>query len=201
MPNSTWNAWFDTATTSATTDIWSTWNITNTATDCSTNTQTIWVTWTSSSTVTTDCISDTTYQRRPQKSVEQLRVEKHARLQHEADIKQADKDRIAARKRAMKLLLSNLTKKQKKQFTKHQFFIVEGSKSKRKYRIRSNKENTNLPMANIDVLHHDNDNNVDHRICFHLSYGIPLGDHLLAQKLMLENDEDRALEVSNRHAA
>jgi hypothetical protein len=56
-------------------------------------------------------------------------------------------------------------------------------------------------MANIDVLHHDNDNDVDHRICFHLSYGIPLGDQLLAQKLMLEYDEDKAIEVSNRHAA
>ena len=197
------STWCSTDTTSAT-DIWIDWNGTTSATtSATTNTSnnTIWMSWTSTSTEIITSATDTTHVATSQESLERGRVAEHARCQAKADAKVAEEDRIAARKRAMKLLLSNLTKKQKEQFAKHKFFVIEGGKSKRKYRIRGNPENASIPMANIDVLHHDNDNNVDHKICFHLSYGIPLGDQLLAQKLMLENDEDRAIEVSNRHAA
>jgi len=191
-------------TTTSTTDngTWILWNHTDcTSATISSSDNSTWVTWTNATIVTdsTSVVNDS-YIPRSQESLERIRVEEHERCQREADSKQAEKDRIAARKRAMKLLLSNLTKKQKKQYSKYKYFVIEGGKSKRKYRIRGNPDANSIPMANIDVLHHDNDNDVDYRICFHLSYGIPLGDHLLAQKLMLENDEDRAIEVSNRHA-
>ncbi len=198
-----WDGWCGaTDTTTCTSNAWYEWN--DSTTDCTTN-DTTWVTWTSATeTITLECRDATPYQAESlsQEEIDRRHAEQQQRITNARQAsEQAEKERVAARKRAMKLLLTNLTKKQKNQFDKHQFFIVQGGKSKRKYRIRSHKNAVSIPMANIDVLHHDNDNDVDHRICFHLSYGIPLGDQLLAQKLMLEHDEDKAIEVSNRHAA
>lgn len=105
--------------------------------------------------------------------------------------------RKAADKRAMDLLIEHLTPEQRKSYNERKWFVVEGGKSKTKYRINANGS----LMANIDVLAEKSDQRL-HRLCAHLQHGsVPLGDQLLAQKIVLETDEDAFLRIANRHAA
>lgn len=99
-----------------------------------------------------------------------------------------------AAKRAHELLLSHLTPKQRETFERNRWFIVEGGKSKKKYRIRD----AGHLVANIDVL--DNDGMRVRGLCGHCAgHDIPLYDSLLAQKLMLESSEDEFLKIANQH--
>lgn len=120
------------------------------------------------------------------------RAEETAELRARA----AEQRRIAeaASQRAEQLLLSHLTPEQRRTFEQNKWFVVEGGKSKRKYRIR----NSGSLVANIDVLDGDK---VAHRLCGHVNSraSVPLADHLLAQKVMLELAEDDFLRLANRH--
>lgn len=103
----------------------------------------------------------------------------------------------AAKTRSKELLLSHLTPAQKDTFEKNHWFIVEGGKSRQLYRIR----NSGSVSGNIDVLE-GKPGKVTHRLCCHLrAHDIPLFDHLLAQKVWIESDEDAFLRQANRHAA
>ena len=104
--------------------------------------------------------------------------------------------RSDAAKRAEELLLEHLTEEQRKTVRDKGWFIVEGGKSGIKYRIRTK----NGTMGNVDVMKKDK---VTHRLCAHIDHaaGTPHADHLLAQKLMLEIEEDRFIKLANRHAA
>ncbi len=101
----------------------------------------------------------------------------------------------AAQERAWALLLEHLTPPQRETFDKNKWFVVEGGKSGKKYRIEANDD----LIANIAVM---DGTVIQHRLCGHCDIRkVPLGDHLLAQKLMLESAEDEFLRVANRHAA
>lgn len=83
-------------------------------------------------------------------------------------------------KKAKELLLSCLTKQQKKQYEKHNWFIVRGSETGLVYRI-NRKSQINVDLMDGDV--------VVKRLCTVPDEYVPIEDHLLAQKLMLETDE------------
>jgi hypothetical protein len=100
----------------------------------------------------------------------------------------------AAKARALALLLSHLTPAQRQTFEANKWFIVEGGRSKTRYRIRGQ-----TCAGNVELL--DGEERATHRLCCHCDHTIPLGDQLLAQKLMLELDEDEFLKLANRHAA
>ena len=100
-----------------------------------------------------------------------------------------------AQLRAKMLLFEHLTPEQQATFERHGWFIVEGGKSKTKYRVRNDRH----LVGNVDVLRNDR---VAHRLCAHMRRdAFPEGDHLLAQMLMLELDEDRFLQIANVHIA
>lgn len=106
--------------------------------------------------------------------------------------KQKDDERELARKRAHEFLLEYLTKPQQETFKKNGWFVVEGGRTKTKYRIRSNSL-----AGNIDVY---KDDKITHRLCGHVQTNrVPIGDQLLAQKMMLESSEDDFLRIANRH--
>lgn len=108
--------------------------------------------------------------------------------------------RSAAEERATQLLLEHLTPEQRKTFTENGWFMVEGGNSKTRYRI-----NTRSAAGNIDVLSSDlfGRGKVTHRLCCHVPFhhNLPLSDHLLSQKIMLELAEDDFLRTANRTAA
>lgn len=99
----------------------------------------------------------------------------------------------AAGERAHGLLLAHLTPEQRRTFEANKWFVVEGGRSKQRYRIRAG-----TVVANIDVLDGEH---VAHKLCGHINHGagVPIGDHLLAQKVMLELAEDDFLRLANRH--
>jgi hypothetical protein len=116
------------------------------------------------------------------------------RAQEERARIEAESARIeAARARAHALLLSHLTPAQRQTFETNKWFVVEGGRSKTRYRVRSH-----ACAGNIELLDGER---VTHRLCGHCDHTIPLGDQLLAQKLMLELDEDEFLKLANRRAA
>lgn len=119
----------------------------------------------------------------------------------EADRKRREERarRQSAHDRAQQFLLDHLTPQQQETYTKNGWFIVEGGKTKTRYRIRSN-----TLMANVDVMVFQPGSKVmeqpSHKLCGHIpSDQVPLGDHLLAQKMMLEFSEDDFLRLANRH--
>jgi len=99
-----------------------------------------------------------------------------------------------AQDRANELLLAHLTPEQRETVKRHGWFVVKGGKSKNRYRI-----STRGVAGNVELLT-DADRAV-FRYCCHLEHGFPSADHHLAQKLMLEHDENDFLRLANRSAA
>jgi len=120
---------------------------------------------------------------------EQLQRAERERLVEAAKAEQ----RKQAGKLASELLLRHLTPEQKETFAKNNWFIVEGGKTKKKYRIHGDSV-----AGNVRSLHQDK---VDASFCCHCDYSIPKDDQLLAQKLTIEYDEERFLKLANRRAA
>lgn len=141
---------------------------------------------------------DTIDRRRQDTEGNIYRDEEDFYTQNERQHREAmDKHKKEAAQKAEELLLEHLNESQRKTYRENKWFIVEGGKSGHKYRINVN----GTLVANIDVLE-NNRNESPHRICCHARLdACPLGDQLLAQKLMLELDEDAFLRMANRHRA
>lgn len=112
---------------------------------------------------------------------------------HEEEQRRRHEVREAANKRAEELMLAHLTPAQRLQIKAHGWFIVEGGRSKHNYMIRPTAY-----AGNIEVTEWDGRRS---RLCCHVDHSIPVFDNALAQKLMLEHDEDAFLRIANRTAA
>jgi hypothetical protein len=98
--------------------------------------------------------------------------------------------RRKSEQRAYALLKEWLSPEQIARFERQGNFEVRGSHSGKCYRIRRDRN------MNIDELGGDGS-----RVavwCFGPAGNLPLGDHMLAQKIALETDEQAALAVANR---
>jgi hypothetical protein len=102
--------------------------------------------------------------------------------------------RKANDERAKHLLLENLTAEQREMVEKNGWFIIEGGKSGRLYRVK-----TSGIAGNVEELDAKGEKAVA-RLCCHLDHGLPAPDHHLAQKLMLEWDEVAFVRTANRTA-
>lgn len=91
-----------------------------------------------------------------------------------------------AEKAAEGLLLSTLNEEQREEYMRLQrFHLIVGD---RKYRIRKGMH------GNIDVIE---DNNIVERLCVYAQGGVPEQDNMLAQKLILETDEEHLRQTAN----
>jgi hypothetical protein len=128
---------------------------------------------------------------------EERRRDEEMRARAQTEQLRLAQERAAALARSKELLLAHLTAQQRATFEREKFFVVVGGKSRQLYRVRD-KGST---VANIDVLE-GKPGKVTHRLCCHLAdYRVPLYDHLLAQKVWIESDEEAFLRQANRHAA
>jgi hypothetical protein len=115
------------------------------------------------------------------------------RIEMEKERKEAAKKAAAAKARSKELLLEFLTKEQREQFKKNGWFIVEGGKSKKKYRIESDGINGNVKELCYK------EERVMASLCFQTrDYTIPIFDNLLGQALHLRFNEDEILKIANR---
>ena len=108
---------------------------------------------------------------------------------------QVRQKRSEADAKAMGLLREHLTPVQREALEKHGWFLVEGGKSKKTYRIHGHSF-----AGNIYELAHKGDLRGTARYCVHADHGIPLGDQLLAQLLSLRHDEEHIIGRANRTA-
>lgn len=136
--------------------------------------------------------------RRPQRYVpppptaEQVETQRLARAAETERYMEAQRLRVAAEARAETLLIENLSLAQRLQYAETKAFVVEG-RGGRRFRIRNGRS------GNVDVV--GRDGRVLHRLCAHPRELVPNCDTMLAQKLMLEDDEATFLRVANQHTA
>lgn len=110
------------------------------------------------------------------------RLEREARASRE--------ERIAVIDRAALLLKENLTREQLKEFEKDMRFTVRSQDGQRLYRINRGR------VQNIEEV--DDRGNRMSILCAHPVDEVPDFDTMLAQKLMLEHDEQAFLRLANR---
>jgi hypothetical protein len=170
---------------------WGGTNCTTSTTSTTTSGNYVWYTVVTSTAGTASCTAPTYYYNHPRYySTPAYYDDPHAR---QAAVTQSHAE--AAKKRALELLIEHLSPEQKKTFEEKKWFVVEGGRSKTQYRIRAQDH----LIANIDVMEAGR---TKHKLCGHCDIRkVPLGDQLLAQKMMLEFSEDDFLKVANRHAA
>lgn len=139
---------------------------------------------------------------------QQINYEEYARvvaeqMEREQElINKQRRERLAAQAKAMAFLKEHLTPEQINDLDGHGWFFVKGGSTGRRYRIRNNSQ------MNVDELREVQASDGSMReapVRVHCvvaaEKGIPLGDQLLMQKLMLETDEHKFLKTANSQDA
>jgi hypothetical protein len=188
-----WYNWCEDTVTSTSSTAWQKWI--STATTASN----VWLTWNTTATASTRRIVPyaAVELTAEQKAAEEERL-KVMRKRQEAEAKRwaaekAEKDRIKkeADDRAYKLLTEHLTEQQLADFNEFGCFNVVSLKGNN-YRINKGQ------VGNLDAL--DANGKTTARLCVHPQGGVPFGDIMLAQKLLLEaGEEDMLLAKANKH--
>lgn len=113
------------------------------------------------------------------------------RRQRQANL-ETERKYSEAEERARVLLREHLTDRQREALDRHGWFLVEGGKSKKEYRVRGSS-----CAGNITELREGREVS---RLCVHSDYSIPLSDQLLTQLLHLRHDEEHMMQRANRTA-
>jgi hypothetical protein len=111
--------------------------------------------------------------------------------QHQEAAERREREEAEARRKAEELLRENLDDEQRRQFDETQWFFVIGQSGKR-YRIRRGW------AGNIDELNEGDV--IVATYCIHPMIDVPTEDSMLAQKFMLECEEERLLQIANKES-
>ena len=181
-----WYAWAGTtATSGSTTAIWNHWT-TNTSTSATGNgLNVIWTGWNQPASVYVPIpppvVSPEEQERRRQAEAARMAVwQEQERIRKE---QQAEAD-----KRAERLLHSQLSGRQRRQYRRDKSFIVTG-KDGHTYKIER--------AWSGHVFRLDSRNRKIERFCIHPEISVPLPDNQLAAKLMLEADPEQFRRIAN----
>jgi hypothetical protein len=102
---------------------------------------------------------------------------------------QAEKKKRAAVAKARKLLVMNLDSDQLKDFKKHRYFLVEGSRGNL-YQVRTGRSH-NVRQLDLETM------KPIRTLCAHPIEAVPDFDTMLAQKLWIESDEAEFVKMAN----
>lgn len=176
----------DSTTSSTTNSVWNSW-VCDTGTSATSNE--VWTIWTTGDSTTYG--ASNVYQPPPETEEQRLaRLERERQRREEAEA--AKRERDEAKRKAEELLRESLDREQREQFDATKWFYVISQSGKR-YRIR------NGWAGNVDELNEDD--LIIAEYCIHpQEWGVPTEDNMLIQKLMLEADEERFLEIANRRS-
>lgn len=152
--------------------VWADWNV-GYASATTTNVWTSWTTTTTSGTYYYDGSGAWGSQESAETRTERERKEK------------------AAHDRAHALFRESLSPSQRREVKRHRYFTVESRTSKRRYRIRTDRER----HGNIEEVNDRGE--VLRSLCGAPGGSIPIHDALLGQKLFLEHAEAEFLEKAN----
>lgn len=132
-----------------------------------------------------------THQRALELEIERQRV---AFEQHQQRVARQQGERQAADRKAEELLAEHLAPEQREQYRTNKSFEVV---LKARFGLGSKRYRINHGWSgNVALL--DKDGREVERYCIHHRELIPVPDLLLAQKLMLETDEEQFLKIANR---
>jgi hypothetical protein len=177
IDTNTWTTWTSSpmSTTSVTMcdEVWVEWasgtggtaSIATTATD-----NTIWVQWTGTGGFTVEVYKD--------------RAIKQQQAREAAARREKEK-----KDKAITLLKDTLTRKQKRDLERHNYFYVRGGKTKNLYRIKHGR------AGNVQLLDHNK--KVKEVLCAHPHIYCPHEDTMLAQKIMIEHMEELFRQTAN----
>lgn len=188
----------DTGTATASV-IWTQWNTFYATITASATTDTIWYAWNSgtaaNNTTLTATAGDTVYRyyTTPAELEEQAR---RAREREDELLRQAaEQRRIAeeAEERAEGLLREQLNPDQAAEFEKTRSFTVISKDGQRRYRVDKGFQR--------NIVQLDDKGKPVLRLCAHACANLPDFDHMLAQKLWLEHDEELFVKIANKGAA
>lgn len=184
-----WNTWTATGYSNTTTVnlVWDAWCGTST-TITQSLTQDVWGYWTANDWATIGGGSYTV----PLTEVVPLTEEQQAEVDERRRVAAiaAEERRLAvaaAKEKARILLLECLEDDQKEELEKDGYFHVETRNGTRRYRLR--------PGGQPVRVHGEDGRHWAY--CIHPDFGYPEGDVVLAQKLLLESDEEEFLRIAN----
>ena len=198
----TYSVWCSETPTATTTHAvtWTEWTCTSptnvTPTASTTTNSEAWYYWTTDSTGAaggyrhSEHDQDRLRRLRPQITPEQREQRERQQAENERRWAAERAEKQTAKDRADELLDANLTDAQRSDLARDGFFFVDSLKGN-KYRIRRGR------VANVDAMHKCGER-VSHKLCAHPQLYVPDGDTMLAQKLMLEHNEDEFLRLANR---
>lgn len=194
-----WHYWTGSATTTATCStgtVWYDWcgNSTSTTATCTSGTWISWVTTTSTWSGTTGSVQNQSvkpYRQSPQEAAAARRREEEYRERQKDEAERYQK----AKDRAEGLLYEHLSDEQRAAMKRDKFFVVVGGKTGRRYKINA-QGGLSGNVHEVDAA-----GVLQRRLCAHIEHAAnaPIYDHLLAQKLMLEYQEESFLKVANDH--
>ncbi len=186
-----WSCWTATDCTSSS-DTWRVWTNTSasTASTVSYPSEAVWLKWnTHNQRYDVQKSADWQPRQLTKEEVEQREKEYQERLRiAEAKAREEEKLRKAAEQRAKKLLLQNLNLEQKLAYNREKKFQVKAPSGKL-YEIRHGW------AGNVDELNPQG--KPINRFCIHPRMQVPIPDSLLAQKLLLETDEEQFRKTAN----
>ncbi len=114
-----------------------------------------------------------------------------ARTPEQRYLRQADARRKSAPSRAERLLLEYLAPEQRESYARYGWFVVRGA-SGRRYSVWK-KDALYCNVCELGTY-----GQTVSRLCAHAAINVPMGDHLLTQKLMLEHHEAEFRRVASR---
>lgn len=188
-----WDAW-STSTTSTVDvcdSVWSAWGSSTTSTTVTSNqANLVWGHWVTDPMLTTPdpWVQRPPAARRPPPTAEEIARREEQRRLDELERQARIQARQEARLRARKLLEDNLSPRELQELKANKHFFVYAP-SGRKYKIEEGSH------GNVKLVDPNNDNHLA-ALCAQ-PHGVPEGDSMLAQKLMLLCDEDAFLKVAN----
>jgi hypothetical protein len=187
-----WGSWTSNSTTAnSENNIWTFWcdsgtNAATSSTIYSTATSgTVWVKWINEC---DDSITDAVTQTKEQRQAARQRELKFQRLQV-AENRRREIERIKAEKRANRLLLSLLNRRQKKEYANARQITIFHNGTDKPWFILSNRQSGN-------ILEHDKSGKPIIRHCVH-PVNVPLADVLATQMLYLKTHPEELLQVAN----
>ena len=175
-------------------DVFTFWLSQGTSTSATTDTE--WYAWNNSTTATS--IQDVYYHWVTQvvESEEEKAKKLEARKQRELE---AERKRIRAQRldrikklRAKRLLVQQLDEDQKRMLMEKDCFYMRSEKGKL-FKIKNGRS------GNVYLMKDDKEDKIHQVLCAHPDAYCPNYDTMLAQKLMLETDEEQFLRTANVH--
>lgn len=175
--------------TAAASNVWVVWNTAvtvSTASASASSTNYVWATW-NAATATTVTNVWGTWNGVVEETREQRQVRERRQAEFVEEQRKQASEAAAARARAARLLEANLDEEQRKTLVEKNCFYLH-TKAGRKYRIDRGTH------GNVKLI--DETGKILKGYCAQPD-GVPVEDSMLAQKLMLESDEDAFLRVAN----